>query len=208
MHVEAAVSLTKAELALDPVEQFRAWFQDAQQAEEIGQADAMCLATLGEDGYPQARIVLLKGFDAEGFVFFTNLDSSKGRALRVHPKAVLNFHWEPLERQVTISGDVRRVRDAEADAYFESRARASQIGAWASEQSQPLGNRRELDKRVVQFTERFADGPVPRPPHWSGFRLKPRSVEFWQGGAHRLHDRHRYERVRDTNDWVITRLNP
>jgi len=202
------VGLNRADLNDDPIEQFRDWFDQAEQEERIVQANAMVLATLGEDGYPQARVVLLKGVDANGFVFFTNLDSEKGRALRVHPKACLNFHWEALGRQVRVVGDITTVKGAEADEYFESRPRESQIGAWASEQSQPLGSRKDLEKRVGQFSERFDDGPVPRPPHWSGFRLLARSIEFWQDGDFRLHDRFRYDRVGDKNRWAVTRLNP
>ena len=157
--------------------------------------DAMTLATLGDDGQPSARTVLLKAFDARGFVFYTNLTSRKGRQLAAHPRAALLFHWKGIDDgvQVKTEGPVEIVTDAEADAYFASRPRASQIGAWASLQSQTLPSREVFDEAIAAVEARFADGPVPRPPHWSGFRVRPVLVEFWYGAAFRLHERQRWD---------------
>ena len=178
----------------DPFGLFAAWFKEAEQAEP-NDPNAMALATLGEDGMPCLRMVLLKGYDADGFVFYTNLESRKGRQLRRHPKGALLFHWKSLRRQVRIEGPVSPVSEAEADAYFASRPRQSQIGAWASDQSRPLEGRFELEKRVARFAAKYAIGKVPRPPHWSGFRVAAERIEFWQDGAFRLHDRLVYHRV-------------
>lgn len=202
------MGLERAELADDPIDQFRSWFADAEAHPAIAQANAMCLSTLGEDGHPQGRIVLLKGVEDGGFVFYTNLDSAKGRALRIHPRAALTFHWEPLGRQVRIQGGAEPVSPEEADAYFASRPRGSQVGAWASDQSQPLGGRDQLLRRVEELEQRYAGRDVPRPPHWSGFRVRPGSIEFWQAGEYRLHDRFRYDRGGSSGVWVVTRLNP
>ena len=177
----------------DPFGLFADWFKEAEESEP-NDHNAMALATLGEDGVPCLRMVLLKGFDAEGFVFYTNLESRKGRQLEAHPKAALLFHWKSLRRQVRIEGPVCPVSEAEADAYFASRPRQSQIGAWASDQSRPLTARFELEKRVARFAAKFAIGQVPRPPHWSGFRIAAHLIEFWQDGAFRLHDRLVYHR--------------
>ena len=156
--------------------------------------DAMTLATLGDDGQPSARTVLLKAFDARGFVFYTNLASRKGRQLAAHPRAALLFHWKGIDEgvQVKTEGPVERVTDAEADAYFASRPRGSQIGAWASLQSQPLPDRATFEARLAEMEARFEGGPVPRPPRWSGFRVRPVAVEFWYGARFRLHERHRW----------------
>lgn len=207
LNEEAWVGLEREDLSDDPFEQFRAWFADAEAAPTVAQANAMCLSTLGEDGFPQGRIVLLKGLEEGGFVFYTNLDSAKGRSLRVHPRAALTFWWEPLGRQVRITGPVEPVAPEVADAYFATRPRGSQLGAWASEQSQPLGERATLEGRVRTLEQEWEGRPVTRPPHWSGFRLTPVWIEFWQDGAFRLHDRFRYERGRE-GAWTITRLNP
>jgi pyridoxamine 5'-phosphate oxidase len=159
--------------------------------------EAMTLATLGDDGQPSARTVLLKAFDARGFVFYTNLDSRKGRQLAAHPRAALLFHWKGIDDgvQVKTEGPVERVTDAEADAYFASRPRGSQVGAWASLQSQTLGSREEFDDAIARVEARFQGGPVPRPPHWSGFRVRPVLLEFWYGAAFRLHERQRWDAV-------------
>jgi pyridoxamine 5'-phosphate oxidase len=154
----------------------------------------------------EGRMVLLKGYDSEGFVFFTNYESRKGQQILAHPKAALLFHWKSLRRQVRIEGEVEKVSDAEADDYFATRARQSQIGAWASEQSRPLEGRFELEKRVALYAAKYAVGKVPRPPHWSGFRVVPRLIEFWQDGAFRLHDRLVYHRQGDA--WRTERLFP
>jgi pyridoxamine 5'-phosphate oxidase len=189
----------------DPLELFGAWFGEAER-EELNDANAMALATVGEDGMPSQRMVLLKGVDATGFVFYTNYESRKGRQLLATPKAALLFHWKSLRRQVRVEGTVATVDDAEAEAYFASRPRQSQIGAWASEQSRPLESRFALEKRVAMFAAKYAVGKVPRPPFWSGFRLTPRLIEFWKDGAFRLHDRLVY--YRDEGSWRTERLYP
>jgi len=172
---------------------FAEWYGGAQ---EYGfeEPSAVALATADAEGRPSIRMVLLKGADERGFVFYTNLESRKGVQLKAHPKAALLFHWKSLRRQIRIEGPVSPVSEAEAEAYFASRPRQSQIGAWASEQSRPLEGRFELEKRVARFAAKYAIGQVPRPPHWSGFRVAAHRVEFWQDGAFRLHDRLVYHR--------------
>jgi pyridoxamine 5'-phosphate oxidase len=199
----------RSERPADPLDIFAAWLGEAEAAEP-NDPTAMALATVGEDGMPSCRMVLLKGYDAEGFVFYTNYESRKGRQLLATPKAALLFHWKSLRRQVRIEGAVAPVTAAEADAYFASRARQSQIGAWASQQSRPLEGRFELEKRVALFAAKHAIGAVPRPPHWSGFRLTPRHIEFWQDGAFRLHDRLVYTRgdPAEGGGWTTQRLYP
>jgi len=167
---------------------------------------AFALGTVAADGQPSVRILLLKGVDERGFVFYTNQDSRKGRELLAHPKAALCFHWQPLERQVRVEGVARPVSSEEADAYFASRERGSQIGAWASLQSQPIVTRGDLEARVAEVEERFANAAVPRPPHWSGFRLVPHRIEFWHGMPSRLHERHVYHREAD--GWRVEVLYP
>ncbi len=167
---------------------------------------AMTLATADAEGRPSARTVLLRGVDERGFVFYTNLESRKGRQLAANAQAALCFHWDPLARQVHVEGAVERVSDAEADAYWATRPRDSQIGAWASQQSRPLDGRLTLMARVAQYAAKFAIGPVPRPPHWSGFRVKPRRIEFWTSRPFRLHDREVYEQTEQ--GWVLSRLYP
>src|SRR5436309_6056245 len=185
--------LRRADLHPDPIRQFRRWFDDAEAA-GIALPNAMALATTGADGQPSVRHVLLREADQRGFVFYTNHGSRKGRQLDENPRAAIVFLWKPLDRQVSVTGDVRRVDDAESDAYFATRPREAQIGAWASAQSLVLRDRRELEERVAEATARFRDGPIPRPPHWGGYRLIPDTVEFWQGREFRLHDRFRYAR--------------
>jgi pyridoxamine 5'-phosphate oxidase len=189
----------------DPLELFDRWFKEAE-AGEPNDPEAVALATVGPDGMPSARMVLLKGYDRAGFVFYTNLESRKGRQLASSPKAALCFHWKSLRRSVRVEGVAHPVDDAEADAYFATRPRASRIGAWASDQSRPLAGRFELEKRVAEFTARFALGEIPRPPHWSGFRVAPERIEFWQNGAFRLHDRLVY--LREGDGWRTERLYP
>ncbi len=189
----------------EPFALFGQWLEDAK-AREPNDANAMSLATVDADGLPDVRMVLLKGFDEAGFVFYTNTQSAKGLELDANPKAALLFHWKSLRRQVRIRGVVTRVTDAEADAYFQSRARQSQIGAWASDQSRPLPDRFALEKRVAEFTVKFALGKIERPPHWTGYRVTPSTIEFWRDRAFRLHDRVRFVRAGD--GWTASKLFP
>jgi pyridoxamine 5'-phosphate oxidase len=193
---------------MDPIAEFRSLFAQAQAVDRVRLPDptAMSLATVGADGAPSVRIVLLKSVDERGFVFYTNLNSRKGRELTATPRAALCFYWPALDTQIRIEGTVEPVSDAEADAYFASRARESQIGAWASQQSETLASMDELRERVAAAEVRFAGQRVPRPPHWSGRRVKPSSIEFWHAGEFRLHQRRRFER--DGNRWTMRRLFP
>jgi pyridoxamine 5'-phosphate oxidase len=191
----------------DPFALFGAWFTEAE-ASEPNDPNAMALATVAADGMPSVRMVLLKGFDETGFVFFTNLESRKGEQLKANPKAALCFHWKTLQRSVRVEGSVTPVSPAEADAYFATRARSSRIGAWASKQSRPLASRFDLERRIAEYTARFGLGEVPRPPFWSGFRLAPLRIEFWKNGAFRLHDRLVFTRADLAEGWTIERLFP
>ena len=194
------------EEAAAPIELFVDWLEAATRSEP-SDPNAMTLATVDADG-PDARIVLLKGVDDGGFVFYTNLDSAKGRQLAANPHAALLFHWKSLHRQVRVRGQVSRVTDAEADAYFATRARASQIGAWASLQSQPLESPLALEGAVARYGVKFGLGEIPRPPHWSGLRLAPSSIEFWRSRRFRLHERLVFERDGADGAWRLTRLYP
>jgi pyridoxamine 5'-phosphate oxidase len=189
---------------LEPLAPFRRWLDEAWKGEP--NAHAMTLATTAADGRPSARAVLLKGVDEGGFVFYTNLESRKSTELFANPYAALCFLWKSLNRQVRVEGPVERVADDEADAYFASRPRDSQIGAWASDQSRTLDSRAELEQRVQAFSDRFGEGPIPRPIYWSGFRVVPRHVEFWQERPFRLHDRLLF--VREGEGWRRERLFP
>jgi pyridoxamine 5'-phosphate oxidase len=189
----------------DPIASFQAWLADAERSEP-NDPTAMTLATANAAGVPSARMVLLKGVDQRGFAFFTNFGSRKAAELRENPNAALCFHWKSLRRQVRVEGWIETVSDDEADAYFATRARISQIGAWASKQSQPLAGRFELEGRVARFTARYAVGSVPRPPFWSGFRLVPRCIEFWEDRAFRLHMRALF--TRDGDGWQRQELYP
>lgn len=191
--------------AEDPVTQFCRWLTDAVGA-GLDEPNAMTLATADAAGRPSARTVLLKDVTEAGFAFYTNHASRKGRDLAENPNAALVFHWRPLGRQVTVTGRVARVPDAEADAYFASRPRDHQLGAWASRQSEVLTDRTVLDQRLEEADARFSGGPVPRPEHWGGYRIDPDAVEFWQGRPSRLHDRLRYSRA--GSRWVLERLSP
>lgn len=191
----------------DPLELFGTWYAEAGKSEP-NDPSAMALATVGPDGTPAVRMVLLKDYDADGFVFYTNYESRKGQQLLGHPKAALLFHWKSLRRQVRIEGPISQTTAEEADAYFATRARGSQLGAWASEQSRPLESRFALEKRVAEITARYVVGKVPRPPHWSGFRLQPTLIEFWQDGAFRLHDRLEYRRSSPGEPWTTRTLYP
>lgn len=189
----------------DPHALLAAWAAEAR-ASEINDPEAMALATVDEDGLPDVRMVLLKGFDERGLVFYTNAESAKGRELAATPKAAALFHWKSLRRQIRVRGPVSLVSDAEADAYFASRARASRIGAWASAQSRALDSRATLEQAAARYEAKFPGGDVPRPPYWKGFRIAPVSFEFWKDGAHRLHDRIVFTRT--DGGWTKQRLYP
>jgi len=205
--VNGAPPLEPANLDSDPTVQFRRWFDDAVAA-AVPEPEAMSVASVAADGMPSSRMVLLKHVDRRGFVFYTNYGSQKGEELAARPGAALVWRWFPLERQVRVRGLAERVSDEESDAYFATRPRGAQIGAWASPQSQVLAGRDELEARVAAAEARFARGPVPRPPWWGGIRVVPGSAEFWQGRESRLHDRLRYTRVPPAGGWRVERLAP
>jgi len=198
--------LRRSDLNPDPIKQFANWFTTAIET-GIRDVNAMSLATAGQDAKPSVRIVLLKSFDEDGFVFFTNYESEKGKQLEANPYAALGFYWIELDRQIRISGRVDKTSRKESQTYFHSRPVGSQLSAWASRQSAVLDGRRVLDARMEEMNERFADKRVPLPPHWGGYRLKPDNMEFWQGRSNRLHDRFRYTRQSD-GSWLIERLAP
>jgi pyridoxamine 5'-phosphate oxidase len=191
----------------EPLRLFAAWFEDARKAEPAD-PEAMALATVDADGLPNVRMVLLKGFDQRGFVFYSNDGSQKGRELARHAKAGLAFHWKSLRRQVRLRGTVEPVSTAEADAYFASRPRGAQIGAWASKQSHPLESRLAFEKAIAFNTAKFGIGTVPRPPYWVGYRVVPSVMEFWHDRPYRLHDRIEFRRTGPDTAWTKTRLYP
>lgn len=189
-----------------PVDMVRAWFAHAAEHSGLPNPNAMVLATSSPAGKPSARVVLEKGFDERGVVFFTNRQSQKGRTLTENPTAAVVFHWDPLERQLRIEGRVTEVDEEESDAYFNSRPRGSRLGAWASQQSRPMEHRRELDQRQAELERTYEGRDVPRPPHWGGYRISLDRIEFWEGQPSRLHDRLVY--VADGGDWTVQRLQP
>jgi pyridoxamine 5'-phosphate oxidase len=191
----------------EPFQLFADWLKEAE-ASEINDPNAVALATVDEDGLPNVRMVLLKGFDQDGFVFYTNFESQKGREVLGQKKAAMCFHWKTLRRQVRLRGPVEVVSDEEADAYYKTRARGSRIGAWASKQSRPLESRFALERAVAEYTARYAIGEIPRPAHWSGFRIRPISIEFWKDQKFRLHDRIEFRRSTPEGGWDKVRMYP
>jgi pyridoxamine 5'-phosphate oxidase len=207
-----AAGLHESELAPDPMTQFGQWFAEMLDAEASPEPNAMILSTVGEDGAPSSRMVLLKGYDERGFVFFTNYRSRKGLEIAGNPSVSLQFPWNALERQVVVTGEAARVDRAESAAYFRTRPYGSQLGAWASPQSEVVADREELDRKYAEVAESFPPGPyspeVPLPDHWGGYVVRPRTVEFWQGRPGRMHDRLRYRTGDDGRPWVVERLAP
>jgi len=193
--------------AQEPFDLFQTWFDDAT-ASEPNDPNAMALATVDPAGMPDVRMVLMKGYDEQGFVFYTNTGSAKGTQLLASRKAAIVFHWKSLQRQVRVRGPIEQVSDADADAYFQSRPRDSRIGAWASQQSRPLESRFALEKAVAVNAAKYAVGTVPRPPHWTGFRIMPVAIEFWHDRPFRLHDRITFSRAEPNGDWTRHRLYP
>lgn len=198
--------LSRGDLDPDPIVQFGRWFDAASEVQSL--PEAMTLATVDPDGRPDARMVLMKGVDRRGFRFFTNYGGVKSAQIEASGEAALVFFWPRLDRQVRVRGPVERLAPEESDEYFASRDRASRIGAWASPQSRPIEGREELERLAAEASERFAEGEVPRPEHWGGFLVEPRTIEFWQGRGARLHDRFRYERVDGSAAWETVRLAP
>ena len=205
-HDYVAHGLRRTDLDPDPLKQFGKWFGEAAAA-EIRDVNAMSLATANAEGAPFVRIVLLKAISDGGFVFFTNYQSDKGQQLEGNPRAALNIFWAQLERQIRMSGPVEKTSREESEAYFHSRPLGSQLGAWASAQSEVVASRDALEAQLAEVIERFAGGVIPLPPHWGGYRVQPETIEFWQGRTNRLHDRFRYTRQSD-GDWLIERLAP
>ena len=208
MSAKPDLSLEADDLSVDPMVQFRRWYEDAE-AEGIHLANAIALATADARGLPAVRHVLLRGFDDRGFVFYTNLESRKARHMAENPSAAFALLWKELDRQVCVTGSVERTSDAESDAYFDSRPRDARIGAWASQQSSVLASRDELMSRFIEFDATYPDDTVPRPPFWGGYRIVPDTIEFWQARAYRLHDRFRYSLDDDqASGWRVERLSP
>lgn len=191
----------------EPFTLFASWLREAETT-ELNDPNAVALATVDKDGLPNVRMVLLKGFDSDGFVFYTNFESQKGQEILSQKKAAMCFHWKSLRRQVRLRGLVEVVSDKEADEYYKTRARGSRIGAWASKQSRPLEGRFALEKAVAEYTARYAIGDIPRPPYWSGFRIRPLSIEFWHDRQFRLHDRIEFRRDMPEGAWQKVRMYP
>lgn len=199
-------NFTESDASADAITQFTSWWNDAL-ASKIDEVNAFTLATATTDGRPSARIVLLKGYDSNGFVFFTNYESQKGKTLAENPAACIVFFWKELERQIRIEGNIEKVSATESDEYFFSRPLGSQVGAWASPQSQVIESRDTIEKNVQALEEKFSRSPIMRPPHWGGYRLAPKLIEFWQGRPSRLHDRLQYT-LQPNGTWKIERLAP
>jgi len=191
----------------NPMELFQKWFYEADATDGIEEANVMSVSTLGLDGFPKTRIVLLKKYTWEGFIFYTNYDSEKGRAIQANPKVSLNFFWHSLERQIVIKGQAEKIAPNLSDGYFESRPKGSQLGAWASDQSQEIESRDALDEKLNSFEKKFEGQEIPRPENWGGFIVKPVSIEFWQGRPNRMHDRILFALQEDYN-WRVSRLQP
>lgn len=199
--------LLREDVPENPMELFQSWFHEADAYDGIEEANVMSISTLGLDGFPKTRIVLLKRFTWEGFIFFSNYKSEKGLAIEKDPRVSLNFFWHSLERQIVIKGKAEKLAENLSDGYFETRPEGSKLGAWASDQSQEIGSREELDQKLAEMEKRFENQEVPRPPFWGGYLVRPESLEFWQGRPNRMHDRIHYELQEDFN-WKIRRLQP
>ncbi len=199
--------LLKKDIPNNPMELFQKWFDELEESKTAVESNAMTISTIGEDGFPKSRIVLLKKITSEGFVFYTNYNSEKGKALSVNPKICLSFFWQNMEQQIIIKGIAKKVDISISDAYFDSRPTGSKLGAWASNQSEVVQSKSELVRNLNEFETKFENGNIPRPSHWGGYIVMPKSIEFWQGRPNRMHDRIRYELKNDMN-WKIERLAP
>ena len=199
--------LLETEVGDNPMALFQRWFHEVESSESADEPNAMSLSTVGADGYPKTRVVLLKRFTFEGFVFYSNYESEKGKAIEAHPEVCLSFFWPVMERQVIIKGKAKKLAENLSDGYFESRPRGSQLGAWASDQSQSVPSREHLEKALNRVEEKYEGQFIPRPPHWGGYLVSPVSIEFWQGRPNRMHDRIRFELQADYS-WKVDRLAP